>query len=144
MNTPLLHRPSFLGGALFSGLLLLGLGASSVAPQIMSVLVRNEVEVKGIPHASEMLRIVEGTPYMVPVGKILVITGAVVGNPVTPSPLAYTIIIDGVPSVYSNDSYISGYTVQAGSIVEIDDTGDSGFPGSPEYQGTLLAYLEDA
>jgi hypothetical protein len=79
---PLVHFPSALAGAALATVAVAVSAAQSgavptplipaVAP--VHVTIVGPVRVDGVPAASEMVRVAEGTPFVVPSGKVFVLT----------------------------------------------------------------------
>jgi hypothetical protein len=72
MNLP--RGSGFALGALGATSIILLLGAAQAAGTVKLVL-SGPVEIAGYPRAQDMRRIVEGTPFVVPAGKLFVVTG---------------------------------------------------------------------
>lgn len=90
-------------------------------------------------HPSDYVQILEGTPYIVPAGKLLSFT-ALGGNVEPPSPEWAQLLVDGVPFAGAYMNVLSGasgngstmkrlppgLTADAGSVVTISTTGIPG------------------
>lgn len=126
------HVASAVLGALGLGIVLLA--ASAASPGLPP----RPIEVAGIPVPKDMVQIKSGTPYVVPTGKVFVLTGLggttyasviieltvngqseVITNPSSSS-------LNGLPSV---QSVPAGFTAPGGSTVEVGPSGGLGPPG---------------
>jgi hypothetical protein len=150
MKNLTIHTPSALAGAILLGLVLVASaavqGGGSLIPGDF-----NRVKIIGQPAPHEMVQISGDTPYMVPSGKLFVLTGlgrTEIGNFTT------QLLVDGALAVSAQPYYqlgnggdVSGvvlgttvmhvpvgYTAQAGSTLEV--TGSNG--------GRAWGYLVDA
>ena len=135
-----LHPLSALAGAAALGLTLVAAGAVQVRPDkrvqvgsveplgnsTQSLRIVNPIEVVGIPDARDMLVIEEGMPYVVPGGKLFVLTG--LGATVPGSPASVRMFVDGVqvlqtPAGGNNNASVfpvpPGLTVPAGSTITL-------------------------
>jgi hypothetical protein len=168
------HLPSVLGGALALVLVFLIVGAvqsSSAGVKLDATVPGTQdgmVRIAGVPAWGQMVRIVEGTPYQVPPGKVLVMTGAVPTNPqvwelgtcnpsTTPFNMGnvsatYKIFVNGVETLtgafnVTNTSavFFWGYVVPTGCVVEIDDDRDCPDPNhAATIDSMILGYLANA
>lgn len=65
----------FIAGIAAAGGLLLLMGAAQAIQPIKLFTINGPVEVTGIPRPDQLMRVVEGTPFVVPTGKLFVVTG---------------------------------------------------------------------
>ena len=123
MSRETLHTPSLLVGALGVAVVLLLVSASHVAIQALRVTITQPVEIAPRPHPSDMIRVMGGTAYVVPVGKILVLTA--VGS--TQAGVQTVILVDGIDELNMNGQLSTssvfevpeGLTAQAGQVVTL-------------------------
>ena len=144
MKTVSIHPFSALAGAGLLGFVLMAAAAMQVPGSVQRFPVRpaREFRIAGIPDPRQMVVIKEGTPFVVPAGKILAVTG--LGGAAQGA--VVTVWVDGTREVqawaelsYGNAVTVRevppGLVVQAGSTVLVDS-------------GTLLGrawgYLADA
>ena len=104
-----------------------------------------KVSVAGIPSWDQLVRIEEGETFVVPEGQVMVLTGAITGNP-TPGVMTYgryEILINGIPKIGGQlvrtdwggqDVFFWGYAVEEGAVVQIQDN-------SAAMSATILGYL---
>jgi len=130
-----LSIPSALLGTLLAAVAFLAVGAHSISVTPLIPV----VTVSGIPMPQQMMRVIEGQPFAVPHGKILVVTGAAnYGAGETGALLTIDGQIVATPLVSGTPIAIPpGLTAKGGQVVAIDDT-------QPAGTGILLAYLADA
>jgi hypothetical protein len=130
MNKSSLHTPSLLIGSLSLAVVLLLTGAGRAVSQAIRVSIQNPIEVAPSPHPSDMVQILEGTPYIVPNGKILVITavGSVSTVALTEAQLliggAIVVKVASQSGVGQMSSVIPvpvGLTASAGQVVTPED-----------------------
>lgn len=135
MLTRSIHAPSLLIGILGAAVVLLSMS------QVSSYDAPPRVEYG--PHPRDMVQIKEGTPYVVPAGKQLVLTG--LGTTSTGSTLV-TLLVGGEPELRSYSWFgqvgaqvsvgavPTGFTVQAGTTVQAAD-------GQPGLDARAWGYL---
>lgn len=127
-----IHPLSTLAGAGLLGLVLLASGAvhQGVAVQQLPFGPSRPVRLAGIPDPTQMLLIREGTPFVVPQGKILVLTGLGGSNHLGANTLEVTLRVDGLDEVaasirmpYGQGTTIAdappGFSLRAGATVEV-------------------------
>lgn len=127
-----IHPLSALAGAGLLGLTLLPTGAiqRSAAVQQLPFNPSRLVRVAGIPDPTQMLVIREGTPFVVPQAKLLVVTGLGGWNHLGSNTLEVKLRVDGLDEVaasirlpYGKGTTISevpsGFSVGAGATVEV-------------------------
>ena len=127
-----IHSFSALAGAGALGLLMMVAGAMQVPRSLAAdtVLGPGPIQVAGIPDPRQMLVIREGTPYVVPPGKVLAITalGALLNG------IVVTLSVDGQQEITSVANMPTagpgtinpvppGLTARAGSTVEVQTGG---------------------
>jgi hypothetical protein len=127
-----IHSLSALAGAGALGLVMLVAGAMQVprSPAADTALGAGPIQVAGIPDPRQMLVIREGTPYVVPQGKVLAVTalGALING------IVVALSIDGQTEMTSVANMPSacpgtinpippGLTAHAGSTVEVQSGG---------------------
>jgi len=115
----------------------------------LGISIDGPIQVEGIPTPSQMMRVVEGTSYSVPSGKVFVATG--LGRAGNDNSDKATLRIDGVPVAQSlpaigssndmNDSTTirslpPGMAAKAGQSVSVETDSSSG-------GGIVLGYLAD-
>jgi len=135
-----LHPKSALVGA---GVVLLAgvLSAQQIANRFVSVRVLETPTLQMAPHPRDFVRIVEGTPYTVPAGRILVVTamGSVIGIGGNWAICA----VNGADAVFVWIDQVgggvteipTGLTAQGADVVDVRTAGQT---------GVLLGYLVDA
>jgi len=139
-----IHPLSALAGAGLLGLILMASGAAQTPVPLQQIATGQTglIRVAGIPDPRQMLVIREGTPFVVPAGKLLVITG--LGG--TGSGVVAGLRVDGVNQFAASGNLESGnalsiravppgFTVEAGLTVEVSS-------GTPF--GRAWGYLVDA
>lgn len=146
------HFDSTLLGAAFAVLLVIAIGAQSPIPVLKCrVPHANEqvIKVKGIPAPEDMVRIIEGSPFVVPEGRVFVATGVGVDHEVAPG--RAEIRFDGVSVFYrqwrnifggangfaSESSVPPGLVAPPGTVVTVDNSLGA------TYKAILLGYLAD-
>ncbi len=68
-----IDKLSALFGAMLAGLVFVALAAQQITPA--KLLLSGPVTVRGIPTPNQMVRVVEGVPFVVPAQKVFVVTG---------------------------------------------------------------------
>ena len=142
-----LHPISALAGAAALGLTLIAAGAVQVHPDkrvqvgpvaplgssTLSLRIVNPIEVVGIPDPRDMIVIDEAIPYVVPTGKLFVLTG--LGSTKTGTAAGARLFVDGAQVLQNPGSTNAttsmfpvppGFTVPAGSTITLLHT--SGTP----------------
>ena len=121
-------RSAIAGAGLAAGIF--GLVSMTTAPPYHVL----HIQTEGVPTPNQMMRVVEGTPFTVPGGKVFVLTG--LGESGTGGGTT-TLSVDGVPEVSGNLTsscwptlpsilpVASGFAVQAGSVVEVTGAGSA-------------------
>jgi len=117
-----IHPGSLLAGVLLTGLALLSMSQTPV-------LNARTVNVQYLPDPRDYVQIKFGFPYTVPAGKILVVTA--LGN-TDGSGSFNSLKVDGVPELTAIHGYpqnppsiapvATGFSIPAGSVVEVDST----------------------
>ena len=101
------------------------------------------IQVEGIPTPQQMMRVVEGTPFIVPAGKRFVVTG--LGSTTTNTDIRITISFNTTPvwhwmvkeaDVQATPLVPTGLVAAEGETVEVVDNHVSG-------QAVVLGYLAD-
>lgn len=139
LNRPFDSRSLLLGAVATAGLLaLMAQATPTLAPLY---------RVQYGPHPRDMVQIKEGTPYVVPVGKILVLTG--VGTADMGTAYSVEIWLNGtkalgaVPGPGGNQLTVlpvpSGLTAGAGTQVEVESLS----PGGVVFFGVVWGYLSE-
>jgi hypothetical protein len=140
-------RRSFVFVALVAGSLGLAILAPASATSPISPGSAHEkvLQIDGIPSAREMMMIVEGTPFVVPQGKILVITGAGVQRYQSFGRKIIEVRFDGqmvlAPSIDSEKTGVvdfpAGLAAHTGTTVTTFDSGEL----EANTVATLFGYL---
>lgn len=100
------------------------------------------VQVEGVPTPQQMMRVVEGQPFAVPAGKVLVCTGVGrVGNVNAPLDIRFdgsnVLVVWATQSTSQLAAIPQGLVAASGVSVSVFDNGGS-------QEGVLLGYLADA
>jgi len=131
-------RSAFAGAGLLGAILLVAGAAQVPLPPREIPAGVGLTRVAGIPDPREMVVVREGTPYIVPPGRLLAITGLGGTNHLGPNTLEVTLRVDGIDEVeasvrlpYGNGTTVAdlpqGFSVREGSSVEVlSTTGDYG------------------
>lgn len=126
-----IHPLSALAGDGLLGLILVASGAAQTPSLLQQIPTGSgTVRVAGIPDPRSMLVIREGTPFVVPQGKILAITGLGGSNHLGPNTLEVMLRVDDVDEIsasvrlpYGNGTTMAdtppGFIAHAGSTVEV-------------------------
>ena len=109
----------------------------------LGITIDGPVQIEGVPTPSQMMRIVEGSPFTVPPGKVFVVTGTAFSSGAF-GPSDVNVLFDGV-SVLNVDGNTGsptggasaippGVVASEGTVVSVSSVGT----------GVLLGYLADA
>ena len=118
-----IHPLSLALGLVFGGICLLSMGQATFTPTPLGSTVRVEY----MPHPRDMVTIRGATPYVVPPGKVFVLTGL---GTTTPTAYGASLNVNGVQEIQAptaspgwNNMTIRevppGFTVAAGSTIEV-------------------------
>ncbi len=140
-----LHTPSALAGAVILGLVLLAMGIAQSSSFDARVSMKGPVQVIGQPAARDIVTIVEGVPYTVPAGRMIVITAYGTSTGINE---AFNVLVDGSQAMWADvgtqgekSSYRSipspGLVAGSGSVVDVVCIG-----ACTNTDGRLWGYLE--
>jgi len=141
MKSRRIDHSSALFGATALGLLLLVTGAGVKEPQFLKLPVESTLTIAGVPSPDQMIRVVDGEPMTVPVGKRLVVTG-LASLPEPPPSQRVGVLFDGEYVIQAGltDGSIAGIppglVAQSGTVVEVRDNN-----GTAQKSCVLLGYL---
>lgn len=141
------HVPSALAGAALLGLVVVAVGAvqagalpapvaAAVAPA--HVVIDNPISVVGVPAPSDMVQIAEGTPFIVPPGKVFVLTALGVSDEIG-GIASVRFFIDGHAETAAQ---IAGGTLAGGPMVTPFPPGLSAGEGKTLTVGPIAGGIE--